>query len=81
MTGIVHEGSFSLPDALKDPQFGPSNESSKSAFMYFHKELGDGSLFSYLHTKVSPAINILDNHLLTIFLQPDLEKVVHYPTH
>lgn len=51
MTGVIHEGSFSLPDTLSDPQFGPSNEPSKSAFMYFHKDKGiDGTLFSYLGT-------------------------------
>jgi hypothetical protein len=49
MTGMVHEGSFSLPNAVADGEFGPSNEPSKSAFMYHHKDEGTGgTLFAYL---------------------------------
>jgi hypothetical protein len=55
MTGVVQEGSIALPDAIKDPQFGHSNEPSKSALMYFHKDKGvEGTLFSYLEQNVSP---------------------------
>jgi hypothetical protein len=68
MTGMIHEGSFSLPDALKDPQFGPSNEPSKSAFMYFRKDKGvDGTLFSYLETNVSHVMYLIFIQLLMLF--------------
>jgi hypothetical protein len=54
MTGMVHEGSFSLPNAVADGEFGPSNEPSKSAFMYHHKDEGTGgTLFAYLQANVS----------------------------
>lgn len=54
MTGVTQQGSIALPDAIKDPQFGHSNEPSKSAFMYFHKDRGvDDTLFSYLEKNVS----------------------------
>jgi hypothetical protein len=63
MTGIIHEGSFSLPDTLSDPQFGPSNAPSKSAFMYFRKDKGmDGTIFSYLGTNVSLAMYLLSSN-------------------
>ena len=53
MTGMCHDASSSLPEAVMDPQFGSSNDASKSAFMYHHKDNGiGGTLFSYLHANV-----------------------------
>jgi len=49
MTGMIHEASFSLPEAIIDPQFGHSDDPSKSAFMYHHRDKITGSLFDYLH--------------------------------
>ena len=67
MTGMVHEASFSLPDTLRDSQFGHSNDPSKSAFMYHHKDKCiDGTLFQYLAANVGSQTRIEDQLLISV---------------
>jgi len=59
MTGLIREASFSLPDTLIDPQFGSSDDPSKSALMYHHKDKNiDGTLFDFLNAYVSSHIHM-----------------------
>ena len=58
MTGEVHEASFSLPYALKDTQFGSSDDPTKSALMYFHKGI-QGTAFDYFRQHVSAVMSLL----------------------
>lgn len=55
-TGKIHDASRALPAAVRDADFGASQESSKSPLMYFfYKSRGfEGNWFSYLNSHVSP---------------------------
>lgn len=54
-TGLDFSGAQALPDTLWDPEFGPSNESTKSAFMYHiqDKKIKIKDFFEYLDVYVS----------------------------
>ena len=53
MTGMIHDAAISLPKAILDPDFGPSDDPAKSSFMYYHKDEGiDGTLFDYFDANV-----------------------------
>jgi hypothetical protein len=53
MTGMVFSGAAALPDALRDPEWGPSSEPSKSAFIYSVKDEKLADFFEYLKVHVS----------------------------
>jgi hypothetical protein len=52
-TGMTLSGVAALPETLRDPEYGPSYEPSKSAFMYSVKDENLTNYFEYLKVHVS----------------------------
>jgi len=64
ITTSMQEGSFSLPDALQDAQYGPSFDPTMSAFMYHHKDKNiQGGFFGFFGLYASHLpMNVLYNY-------------------